>query len=276
MTPAQFNKIIVAHYKRWGRHDMPWRKTRDPYRILVSEVMLQQTPVGRVGPFYEKFIKKFPSFKALARANTGSILRTWQGLGYNRRALALQGLSRIVLERFNGRLPHEREALETLPGIGKGTSGSLEAFVFNKPVIFIETNVRRVFIHCFFPKKKMVTDAAIERYITRTINKKHPREWYWAVMDYGAQLAHPRVETKKLPNPNRRSANHVVQSTFKGSDRELRGKILRFLFAKEKATIIAIANELGEPFRRTQKITFSLVREGFLGTKGMSYCISKN
>ena len=258
---------------------MPWRKTRDPYRILVSEVMLQQTQVGRVAPLYKDFIKKFPNFEALANARSADVLRAWQGLGYNRRAIALQKLSKIVLEKFNGKLSRNRELLETLPGIGTGTSGSLMAFVFNKPVVFIETNIRRAFIHCFFPKQKMVTDGEIERYIKRTITTKHPREWYWAVMDYGSYLAHSgksaRIQAKTF-NPNRRSAHYAKQSVFKGSDRELRGKVLRLLLHKKHATIAIIAHECKEKPRRVESIVAALAREGFLGIIGRSYCINNH
>jgi A/G-specific adenine glycosylase len=268
MTTTRFNEIIRSYYKENGRHDMPWRKTRDPYKILISEVMLQQTQVSRVMPFYINFIKKFPDFGRLARAKTSDVLRAWQGLGYNRRAISLPKLSTIILEEFNGKLPRDREALETLPGIGRGTSGSLMAFAFNEPVIFIETNIRRTFIHFFFPKKKMVTDTEIERCIKRTIDTKNPREWYWALMDYAQQTA---------GNPNRRSAHYVKQSKFKGSDRELRGQILKSLLQEKKLALSALANRLRAKPARIEKIASALHKEGFLGkvgTKSQVYCIN--
>lgn len=267
MTSKRFNEIIRSHYKKNGRHDMPWRKTRDPYRILVSEVMLQQTQVGRVRPFYKNFIKKFPNFEKLAKAKTSDVLWAWQGLGYNRRALALQKLSKIVLAEFNGKLPPTREQLEDLPGIGKGTAGALLAFAFNKPSIFIETNIRRVFIHFFFPGKSKVTDEAIERYIKRTIDTKNSREWYWALMDYGAAMPVAK-------NPNTRSAHYTKQSTFKGSDRELRGKILRSFLKNKESSILSLAGKLKEPTSRVKKIMTTLMREGFIGRKGHHYCIN--
>lgn len=274
MTPERFNKTIADHYRRHGRHDMPWRKMRDPYRILVSEIMLQQTQVGRVTPFYENFIKKFPTFTKLAKANTRDVLRAWQGLGYNRRALALQKTARVVLEKFNGKLPRGREALESLPGIGPGTSGSLLAFAFNEPVIFIETNIRRVFIHFFFVGREMVTDLEIQRYIRRTIDEKHARRWYWALMDYGAWLTKTGKEREASENPNRRGANYVRQSEFKGSDRELRGKILRYLLARRKAGLATLARECREPQQKIRKIAGGLSRDGILAIKGGLYCIN--
>src|SRR5271155_820779 len=125
MSVERFKKEIRRYYLKNGRHGMLWRKTRDPYRIVVSEIMLQQTQVARVEKFYPRFIKKFPNFRALARARTSDVLRAWQGMGYNRRALALQRLARIVNDQYHGKLPRERAALEALPGIGKATDGSL-------------------------------------------------------------------------------------------------------------------------------------------------------
>lgn len=258
VTTAQFQKTIRDHYAK-NKRPMPWRRTRDPYRILISEIMLQQTQVARVVGFYEKFIKEFPDIKTLAQAKTANVLRAWQGLGYNRRALALQKLAKEVMEEHDGKLPRSREALESLPGIGPYTAGAIRAFAFNEPEVFIETNIRRVFIHFFFPlgstsKKgdKKVTDAELRRYIERTLDRKNPREWYWALMDYGAILA------KTPENPNRRSAHYMRQSKFAGSDREIRGKILREVLAKKKIPIAGL----------NKKILDQLIREGFLVKNG--------
>ena len=268
MTAARFRKIIREHYRKSGRHSFPWRKTRDPYRILVSEIMLQQTQVGRVEGFYERFIARFPGFGSLARATPGDVLRLWQGLGYNRRALMLHKLARIVVRDFGGKLPDDREILESLPGIGPGTSGALRAFAFNRPDAFIETNIRRVFIHFFFPKKKMVTDRELARYIKRTIDLRNPREWYWALMDYGAMLA-----KSARGNPNRRSAHYVAQSPFAGSRRELRGKILRILLVRKQMTRKSLAAALGAGSQKFDEAVAGLTREGFVGIKGDHLCI---
>jgi len=188
-TIGAFRRTIWAHYRRAGRRSLPWRRTRDPYAILVSEIMLQQTQVARVEKYYGKFLKKFPDFRALAWARQGDVLKVWQGLGYNRRAMFLKRSAEIVVAQHAGRLPRARAALEQLPGVGKGTSGSLMAFAFNKPELFIETNIRRVFIHFFFPKRRKVTDVELARYIEKSIDRKNPREWYWALMDYGAAMS---------------------------------------------------------------------------------------
>jgi A/G-specific adenine glycosylase len=261
MTKARFNRAIWAYYRKTGR-DLPWRKTRDPYAIFVSEIMLQQTQVGRVEGFYKKFIKQFPNFRSLAGAKTKNVLVAWQGLGYNRRALSLQRAAEIIVRDFGGKLPCNRATLESLPGIGKGTSGSLLAFAFNKPEVFIETNIRRVFIHFFFPRVQKVTDAEIKRCIECTIDLKNPREWYWALMDYGAAM--PRGV-----NPNRRSAHYKKQSAFVGSDRELRGKILRCMLEKKgRMTILALLKTVNAPEDRIRKIAADLAREGFIVRKG--------
>ena len=278
ISVVAFQKTIWSRYRSHPR-PMPWRRTRDPYRILVSEVMLQQTQVARVADYYGTFIKTFPDFRALARAKTADVLLAWQGLGYNRRALALQKLAREVVERYGGKLPRGGEALMKLPGVGPYTAGAIRAFAFNEPDIFIETNIRRVFIHFFFPirgnrrkNQASVTDAAIRRYIERTLDKENPREWYWALMDYGAMLGEAARSAPGVGrgqgNPNRRSAQYVRQSAFSGSDREIRGDIVRNLLAKKKVVGSALIKSYAEPPARVSKILDKLAREGFLSREG--------
>jgi len=229
--------------------------------------MLQQTQVGRVEGYYKDFLKRFPDFRSLARAKTPEVLKAWQGLGYNRRAMFLKRAAEIVVAQYGGRLPRDRAILESLPGIGKGTSGSLMAFVFNEPAVFIETNIRRVFIHFFFPKRRKVTDAELERYIKRSIDKKNAREWYWALMDYGAVM--------KIANPNRRSAHYTKQSSFAGSDRELRGRILRSILStkKHRMSIRKLLTLFGADRVRSKKIIGALKDEEFVVRKGTYICI---
>jgi A/G-specific adenine glycosylase len=263
MTTRRFREIIWGYYRHHKRA-MPWRRAKDPYRILVSEVMLQQTQVSRVLKFYPDFIKKFPDVRSLADARTGTVLRAWQGLGYNRRALALQKLSRIVLGKFNGRLPRDRSALESLPGIGKGTSGALRAFAWNEPAVFIETNIRRVFLHFFFPRRRNVTDKELERCIKRALPQKNPREWYFALMDYGAMLGGTAKSRGAAANPNRRSAQYKKQAAFKGSDRELRGKILSILLKRKRVSLNELSRETGETQLKVRGINSALEKEGFI------------
>jgi A/G-specific adenine glycosylase len=274
-TIQQFQKKIWDHYRRHARKTLPWRKTRDPYAILVSEIMLQQTQAGRVEGYYERFLKQFPDFKTLSAASSRDVLLAWQGLGYNRRALFLKKVAQEVIARYHGKLPEERHQLEMLPGIGKGTSGSLMAFAFNKPEIFIETNIRRVFIHSFFKNKKSVTDDELKRYIERSMDRKNPREWYWALMDYGASMKN--MEDVEEANSNRRSSSYKKQSSFLGSDRALRGKLLRALLVNGKKSLASelVPEVLSVSVERSKKIVADLIKEGFLIKKGKYFFINK-
>ncbi|MBI2109048.1 MAG: A/G-specific adenine glycosylase [Parcubacteria group bacterium] len=227
----QFQKIIYAHYKKHGRK-LPWRppalklrkdKILNPYKILVSEVMLQQTQVSRVIKKYPLFIKEFKTGRALARAPLSKVLSVWSGLGYNRRAKFLHHAAKKIIEKHAGVLPRDAETLMTLPGVGPGTAGAVMAFAFNTPSIFIETNIRSVFIHYFFPKRKKVSDKEILQLIKKTIDNRNVRDWYYALMDYGVMLK------EKHKNPSRKSAHYVEQSPFKNSNRQVRGEILKLL-----------------------------------------------
>ncbi len=236
-SPVSFKKTILDYYKQNGR-SFPWRKTNDPYKILVSEIMLQQTQAPRVIEKYHSFLKRFPTIKKLAKASTASVLREWQGLGYNRRGLALKNLAVEVMKKYNGTLPKKYDELISLPGIGPATAGDLLAFAWNKPAIVIETNIRTVFIHHFFKDQTNISDQAIIPLIKKTLDKKNPRKWYWALMDYGAFLK------KTLPNPSRRSRHYTKQSPFRGSNREIRSKILKYLLLYKKQSLVTIAHSL--------------------------------
>ncbi|MBI4225233.1 MAG: A/G-specific adenine glycosylase [Candidatus Sungbacteria bacterium] len=253
-----FQKTIWKYYREHGR-DLPWRRTVDPYRILVSEFMLQQTQVERVIPKYRAFVKEFPNFAALDRAPLAGVLKAWQGLGYNRRALMLKKLAAMVITDYQGKLPTDPRLLNDLPGIGPGTAGALCAFVFGIPVPFIETNIRRAYLHHFFPKKKNVLDANVLDLVEETLDAKNPREWYYALMDYGAMLGR-----KEKENPNRRSRHYAKQSRFKGSDRQVRGQILRLLLARKNLSLKNILKELEQPEIRIVAILAGLEREGFI------------
>ena len=265
---AAFRKTILGYYRKHGR-DLQWRHTITPYRVVVSEIMLQQTQVERVALKYPVFIKTFPSFAALAKASVAEVLRAWQGLGYNRRALALKKIAELVVRDYKGKLPSNPHELEKMPGIGRATAGSIAAFGFNKPVVFIETNIRRVFIHFFFAKtKKKVHDDDIMPLAKAALHRKNPRAWYSALMDYGTMLA------KKVENPNRRSVHHVKQSKFDGSDRQVRGKILKLLIARNSARIPYLARELREPTVRVRKIADGLAKDKLISLRKGILCIS--
>jgi len=218
-----FTKVVKEYYRRHKRRALPWRKTKDPYRILVSEIMLQQTQVDRVAPKYELFLRTFPTLEILAKAPLGAVLRMWQGLGYNRRAKMLHECAKIVHEKYDGVFPKEHAALMALPGVGHYTAGAVMAFAFNKAVPLIETNIRSVYLHHFFSDAYEVDDRDILHCVEKTLDTKNPRTWYYALMDYGSFIK------KMYGNPNQRSRQHVRQSPFKGSDREIRGVIIRLL-----------------------------------------------
>ena len=177
MNPTKFKKEIWKYYKAHKR-EMPWRNTTNPYYIVVSEIMLQQTQVSRVISKYTSFIKKFPTWKKLAEAQLKDVLLEWQGLGYNRRGKALHSIAQKVVQEYKSALPHELHILTTFSSIGLNTAGSICAFAFNTPTVFIETNIRTVFIHFFFKDKERIDDKDILKLVEKTLDTENPREWY--------------------------------------------------------------------------------------------------
>jgi A/G-specific adenine glycosylase len=258
-----FRDLIYDYYHTHGRR-LPWRLTRDPYRILVSEMMLQQTQVERVLGKYEDFIDVFPDFPSLAAAPFDRVLLLWQGLGYNRRALSLKRTAVRVTEEFRGELPPSVDLLLTLPGIGRASASAIAAFAFNMPVVFIETNIRTVFIHLFFSDKGHVADREIVPLLERSLDRTEPRKWYYALMDYGSMLkgAGERV--------HRKSTGYRRQSPFEGSDRQVRSAVLKVLLDKKVVSEAALSEMLGESPERVQKVLAGLKSEGFIsvGEKG--------
>lgn len=241
---------------------MPWRKTRDPYRILVSEIMLQQTQVDRVRPFYERFLERFPDVTALASASLGDVLATWQGLGYNRRARMLHEAGKIIVRNHKGIVPKDIKELEALPGIGAYTARAVAAFAHNEDVIFIETNLRTAVIHEFFSGREKVSDAEVIEILTSVFPKGESREWYAALMDYGAHLKRSGVRI------NAKSTSYAKQKTFKGSTREVRGAILKAL-VHGRHTRKEIESIMGDD--RTDEVRTQLARlheEGMIAIQG--------
>lgn len=258
----EFKHTVMTHYRRHGRHELPWRKTSEPYAIVVSESMLQQTQVERVVPFYEAFVARFPSFISLARARSVNVLKMWQGLGYNRRALMLRRCARMVIREHGGALPDTFEELKKLPGFGPYTAGAVMAFAFNKPHPIIETNIRRVYIHHFFPRSKRVDDRRILPLVESSMNRRNPRIWFGALMDYGSWLS------QRIPNPNRKSRQYIRQSSFEGSDRQVRGAIIRDILGLKRVSEADIRARFDVPLKRISAIIDGLIREGFLVRTG--------
>jgi A/G-specific adenine glycosylase len=267
VTPARlraFRKKIYTYYETHGR-DLPWRKTRIPYRILVSEIMLQQTQVDRVIDKYREFLIEFPDFRSLAKARLKKLLSVWQGMGYNRRALALQKLAQKVMDDHRGKLPSNPDLLIALPGVGKYTAGAVSAFAFNKPVVFMDTNIRRVFIHEFFQDRENIHDNEIIPLVERTLDTMNPGKWYNALMDYGAMLK------KEQGNPNKRSAHYTRQSPFENSNRQVRGTILKVLVNEPPLSVSQIVMKTGMNAERVRINLIQLEKEGFIKKKGRAY-----
>jgi A/G-specific adenine glycosylase len=224
----------MEHYRSF-----PWRQTRDPYAIWISEVMLQQTQVTRVDGRWQRWLSRFPTIEELAHANQTDVLEEWQGMGYNRRALSLLKAARTIVENGEG-FPRDPHALVSLPGIGPATAAGIRAFAFNLPGVYLETNVRTVFLHELYPEAKNVPDKLLAPLVEASCSRDDPRGWYYALLDYGAWLK------RTVPNPSRRSRAHVKQSHFEGSHRQKRAEVVRLLLAaREKgATADDIASSL--------------------------------
>ncbi len=283
-----FLGMLWEYYKEHGRHDMLWRVNTEPYWVVVSEIMLQQTQVDRVTPKFEAFVHAFPDWYTLADSPQSEVLRLWQGLGYNRRALNLQRTAQMVMKDCSGQLPQTREKLESLPGIGPATAGAVLAYVFDQPVVFIETNIRRVIIHHFFEDKESISDMQILPVLEKIVSKINieepgsqinfgmtrkgrgqselratsfqPQSFFWAMMDYGTFLK------SQVANPNRRSKNYAFQSRFDGSDRQLRGAILKLLLNQRQAKdaeLFALASSAKQR-DNFETIVSGLLREGFV------------
>ena len=218
-----FINHVNNFYKNHGRI-FPWRHVTDPYLVLVSEVMLQQTQTGRVVDKYNQFISEIPGFPQLATCPEQKLFMLWQGLGYNRRALYLKYIAQWVVEKHGGQLPNDPDVLRSQKGLGHATANSICTFAFNRSAVFIETNIRAVFLHHFFAYEVDVPDNQLMPLIKMSVEyTDNPRDWYYALMDYGVFLKKEHV------NPSRASKHYQKQSTFKGSTRQVRGEIVRIL-----------------------------------------------
>lgn len=229
MSLYRFTEYIQRWYALHGRHELPWRHTDDPYHILISELMLQQTQVDRVVPKYIGFLQRFPTLASIAEASQAAIMQQWQGLGYNRRARYLHLLARELFFREQD-LPRDFSTLTTLPGIGNYTAAAIMNFAYNIPTPLVETNVRTVIIYHFFPESLQISDREILSIVEETLDKRSPATWYWGIMDYGSYLK------RTVPSQTMRSRHYKKQSKFVGSTRQLRGAIIRLLSATGSAS----------------------------------------
>ncbi|OHA67256.1 MAG: hypothetical protein A3C82_00105 [Candidatus Wildermuthbacteria bacterium RIFCSPHIGHO2_02_FULL_47_12] len=297
MTILEFQKYILSWYKT-HRRNLPWRNTRDPYKILISEVMLQQTQVARVLPKYKEFLQKFPTLEKLAQASDKTLLKVWQGLGYWRRAKYLKETAHMLvkakamnlqtsprrpastvsakggvagrehrLANFAGNLNSRSfkiplpSDLEILPGIGPYTARALACFAFGSTEAFLDTNIRRVYLHFFFPKRKDVPDTKIFPIAQKAVWNKNAKEWHYALFDYGATV----LKDKKI---NKRSRHYAKQSKFEGSFRSFRTKVMRFLLDQQdqiatKSRIKRLLKEAQSPYT-SEKILAALEKDGLI------------
>ena len=268
-------RFAAANYR-----EFPWRNTVDPYEILVSEVMLQQTQTERVVPKYAEWLAAFPTVQALAKASLTDVLTHWSGLGYNRRARFLQQAAQIVVQEYNGKFPTDATLIDELPGVGEYTAKAVACFAFGAKEVFIETNIRTVFINEFFQNtsaavdsvdvtnKNGIDDKTIIPLIEQTVYEKDVRLWYYSLMDYGAHLK------KQLVNPNRISKSYTKQSKFSGSLRQARGAIIRQLTKVKTATVEEIAAQEKIDVQKLQQAAELLVKEKMIVKKNGSYKIN--
>ena len=255
MNKEEFQEFIWEQGRVLYR-TMPWREDTDPYYILVSEIMLQQTQVDRVLPKFEEFIATFPDIIALAKAPLSEVLKLWSGLGYNRRAKFLHEAAKVVVHDFKGEIPSTQLELITLPGVGVNTAGAIQAYAFNEPVVYIETNIRTVYFHHFFDHADTVSDAEILTLAADMLDTEHPREWYWALMDYGSFLKRSGVRL------NAKSSHYVKQSALAGSVRETRGAILKAV-SKDSPTQAELRKVVVDDERFLPALQ-ALITEGFI------------
>ena len=266
----EFQTKIHSFYSEKKRF-FPWREKITPYKILISEVMLQQTQTARVIPKFENWIKIFPDFAALSQATNHEILSAWQGLGYNRRGLALGKIAQAVMSDHEGVLPSDLKTLITFPAIGVNTAASIAAFAFNSPTVFIETNIRTVYSHTFFTNEENIDDKKLLPLIEQTVYKKEARQWYYALMDYGVHLK------KSLPRINAASKHYAKQSKFEGSKRQVRGAIVKILTQVEQATYEDLIDMLAMEIPRNENdphaIIETLIKENIIYEREEKLCL---
>jgi A/G-specific adenine glycosylase len=254
---SAFRRKVWAFY-RANKRSLPFRRTKDPYRILVSEVMSHQTQLERIVPKYKEWTTQWPDWQSLAKATTRELLAAWSGLGYNRRAINLGRTARIIVEEHNGVLPQGPGELTKLPGIGPYTARAVLIFAFNKPLAAIDTNVRRVLIH----ELNLPVDLSLrelEDIAFRVMPKGRSRDWHHALMDYGA-----------LKLPSRKS--HVKplsrQNVFEGSLRQIRGEVIRQLTTKKRVSVETIARVLNRTVVDVDQAIAGLVKDGLVARNG--------
>lgn len=268
MEKEAFQSFIWSFGKKHFR-PMPWRHSANGYHILLSEVMLQQTQVPRVLVKYPEFLSRFPTVESLAHVPLRDVLSVWQGMGYNRRGMYLKQSAEQLVQQYGGIIPREPHLLERLPGIGPATARAIVVYTYNTPHVFIETNIRRIYIHHFFGDREGVHDKELVPLVEATLDRENPRDWYYALMDYGATL--PKLVT----NPNRKSKHYTKQSKFEGSTRQVRGSILRALVARDGLSHDALLQYTKTNPSRFVEVIGGMVKDGLVRETGGVYSIQE-
>jgi A/G-specific adenine glycosylase len=284
----QFQDEVLTYYNTHKRK-MAWRDISNPYKIFISEMMLQQTQVERVKIKYAEFIKKFPTLRSVAQASTPEVLKVWQGLGYNRRAFFIKKSCEEIISKYKGVFPKDFETLQTLPGIGPSTAGALCAFAYNQPVFFIETNVRAVILHFFFKNKEKVTDKEIMEVLKKVSPFCHPgfipgsrnakreipgqvqddvlivssRDWYYTLYDYGTFLK-KSLGTKKKTSLHKQSKHYTKQSKFEGSFRQKRANVLKLKLTDPDISDTDIISKLNITEQDLEDVLDALTKDGLI------------
>jgi A/G-specific adenine glycosylase len=266
-SQLRFRRAVRSYYARCGRH-FPWRETRDPYAILVSEIMLQQTQTSRVSERFPLFLRRFPDAAALAHASQSEVIQAWEGLGYYRRARNLHRAAQAVVQHHDGVVPSSFEALRSLPGVGAYTAAAVSAFAFDRGVAMIETNIRSVYLYVFCKGRHGVRDSEILKLVEETMPSRNVRDWFYGLMDLGVELK------RVAPTVNHASRHHTKQSPFKGSDRQVAAYVLRLIVAGKRATargciVKAVTSKFAEATReQVDRALARLTREGLVVETG--------
>jgi|SRR5579875_2009150 len=252
LDPETFQRQMLNWYDT-HRRDLPWRGETDPYRVLVSEVMLQQTGVPRVLQKYPQFLAAFPTPDALARATTADVLRSWEGLGYNRRALNLKRAAEAIVRDYGGQVPSSVPELERLPGVGRYTARAVACFAFNAQVPVVDTNVRRVLAG--FAGREL-SERETEELAERLLPPGRAADWNQALMDYGSMVYKARPRRKSRP-----------EGPFVTSNRYWRGRIVDVLRGHHGLTLDALIDILPQQHRdegRVRSLVRALHEEGLV------------
>jgi len=262
---VEFQNIVLKQGAALYR-DMPWRTDCNPYYVLVSEIMLQQTQVPRVLQKFSEFITVFPTLESLAKAEFYEVLQQWSGLGYNRRAKFLHQCA-IQIQNA-GVFPQSLHELQQLPGIGVNTAASILVYAFNEPQVFIETNIRTVYIYQFFEDAiQKIDEKELYDIVQQTLYTDNPRQWYWSLMDYGTHIK------KTIGNYNKLSKMHSTQSKFEGSNRQKRAAIIRLLLQHGPQTIDSIVYYQKYTVSEVNDLLMALVKESMVKEQSGIYSI---